>query len=109
MPIYTYKCKKCKSLTDSYNMISNRHKAPKCKCGGKSALSIQATQLAPILGGGDWDGYMCPVTDEFVSSRRRRKYIMDENNLVDVGDRPASKKRVDATERNLANDIAAAS
>jgi len=105
MPIYTYKCKKCELLTDSYNMISTRHKAPACDCGGETALSIQPTQLQPVLGGGDWDGYACPVTDEFVTSRRRRKYIMDSNNLIETGDRKPSKKRAEQTERNRANGV----
>lgn len=105
MPIYSYKCAECGELTDEYNLISHRHKTPVCACGGETALSIQPTQIAPVMGGGDFPGYKCPVTDEFVSSRKRRKYIMDSNNLVEVGDREPSKKRVAQTERNQANGI----
>ena len=100
MPLYSYKCSKCGELTDAYNMISTRHQSPACECGGDTALSIQPTQLAPVLGGGDFPGYMCPVTDEFITSRRKRKYVMDEHNLVEAGDRAPSKKRQQRTEDN---------
>jgi len=56
------------------------------------------------MGGGDFPGYQCPVTEEFVTSRRKRKYIMDSNNLVEVGDREPSKKRQQQTE-DAANGI----
>lgn len=101
MPIYTYKCKDCEAMTDSYNMISTRHQSPACECGGETVLSIQPTQLAPVLGGGDFPGYKCPVTDEFITSRRKRKYVMESNNLIEVGDRAPSKERRIKTENKL--------
>ncbi len=104
MPLYSYKCSKCGELTDSYNMISTRHKAPVCGCGGDTSLSIQPVQIAPVLGGGDFQGYMCPVTDTFITSRRKRKYVMDEHNLIETGDVAPSKKRTQQTE-DSANGI----
>lgn len=41
---------------------------------------------AQILGGGDCPGYQCPITNEFVTSRRRRREIMKENHVVESGD-----------------------
>ena len=101
MPLYTYKCT-CGKVKDSYNTIADRHKTPVCECGGEMALSIQPTQIAPIMGGGDFPGYKCPVTEKFVTSRRERKYIMESNNLIEVGDRKPSKKRQEQTEKNAA-------
>ncbi len=100
MPLYSYKCSDCGALTDSYNIVANRHQSPVCGCGSMTALSIQPTQIAPVMGGGDFPGYQCPVTDEFITSRRKRKYVMDSNNLVEVGDRKPSKKRQEQTEDN---------
>jgi len=105
MPLYSYKCPDCGEMTDSYNIVDNRHQSPVCECGGMTSLSIQPTQLQPVLGGGDWDGYRCPVTDTFVTSRRKRKYIMDSNNLIETGDRKPSKARAAQTERNRANGV----
>ena len=101
MPLYSYKCSECGEMKDEYNSIALRHvETPVCGCGGKTKLSIQPTQIAPVMGGGDFPGYRCPVTDEFITSRRKRKYIMDEHNLVEVGDKSPSKKRVQRTEDN---------
>ena len=93
MPLYSYKCAECAESIDGYNTVAARHKAPECSCGGAMVLSIQPTQIAPVLGGGEFPGYQCPVTDKYITSRRDRKYIMESNNLVDVGDRTPSKKR----------------
>lgn len=98
MPMYAYLCPDCGETEDLYNTIDDRHKAPVCACGADTKLSIQPTQIAPVLGGGDFQGYKCPITDKFITSRRERKYIMDSNNLIEVGDRKASKKRLEQTE-----------
>jgi len=39
--------------------------------------------INPILGGGNWHGYECPVTGEFVTSRKRRREIMRQHNLAE--------------------------
>ena len=89
MPIYTYKCD-CGNQVDEFRHINQRHDAPLC-CGESMRLAIQPTMLQPVLGGGDWDGYQCPVTDEFVTSRKRRKDIMKEHNLVEKDPKPVEK------------------
>ncbi len=85
MPQYTYKCQICDDITTRYNHISNRHNDEICECGGSCKLSIQPTQLQPVLGGGEFQGYQCPVTDEYVTSRVRRRDIMREHDLVEKG------------------------
>lgn len=99
MPIYSYQCQ-CGEVIEQYNTVAGRHDGPVCKCGGETSLKIMPTQLAPILGGGNWPGYMCPVTDTFVTSRNQRRNIMAEHNLIEVGDREPSKKRQEQTEAN---------
>jgi len=84
MPTYSYECEICDSIKDSYNTIAQRHNAPKCNCGQSMVLKIMPTHLQPILGGGDWPGYKCVVTDKFVSSRKQRREIMAEHNLVET-------------------------
>lgn len=83
MPIYTYKCPDCGKIEDAYRSVDDRHKGPECH--GQMLKTISAIMLQPILGGGNDPGYMCPVTDEFVSSRKRRREIMKEHNLVESG------------------------
>jgi len=89
MPIYTYKCS-CGKVEDQYNTIDNRKNGPTCH--GSMKLSIQPTQLQPVLGGGDFPGYQCPVTDKFVTSRKERKEIMKRHNLIEKGDGRSGKQ-----------------
>lgn len=82
MPIYTYNCT-CGNEEDAFRHINQRHDSPVCGCGETMNLKIVGTMLQPVMGGGDFPGYQCPVTDEFVTSRKRRKEIMKEHNLVE--------------------------
>ena len=100
MPLYTYKCPECGTKKDGYNTVSNRNSGPLCApCHGVlMELTIVPVNIAPILGGGDCAGYMCPVTDTFVTSRRERRNIMAQHNLVEAGDAKPSKARQAKTE-----------
>ena len=92
MPIYSYQCEVCQKQEDKYNTIDDRKNGPDCH--GSMKLVIGAANIQPILGGGDFPGYMCPVTDTFVSSRKQRKRIMDEHNLIETGDRGETRGRM---------------
>lgn len=83
MPLYTYKCPKCDKTTDHVNSIANRKNGPEC-CEPME-LKIMPTMVQDPLGGGANPGYDCPVTGEHVTSRKRRREIMRENNLVETG------------------------
>ena len=82
MPLYTYECKTCKSQTDAFRSIEDRKEGPEC-CGEPMGKKIVPTMIQPIIGGGNFPGYKCPVTGEFVTSRKRRKQIMSENGLIE--------------------------
>ena len=99
MPIYTYQCPICDKTKDDYNTIIGRHNGPMC-CEPMEMV-IVPVNLAPVLGGGDWPGYMCPVTDKFVTSRNERRNIMAKYDLVEAGDMKPSKARQAKTEALL--------
>lgn len=82
MPLYTYKCK-CGKVEDAYRSLADRLKAPKCH--GKMKQIIVPPMIQPILGGGNNPGYKCVVTDQWVDSRKKRREIMKEHNLVEKG------------------------
>lgn len=82
MPIYTYKCPICDKQKDQYNTIAGRHNGPMC-CEVMEQL-IVPVNIQPVLGGGDFPGYYCVVTDKFVTSRRERRNIMAKHNLVET-------------------------
>jgi putative FmdB family regulatory protein len=80
MPMYSYKCSSCEFILDDMSSIARRNDARKCpECGGEMALKIVPPMLNPVLGGGSFPGYECPVTGEFVTSRKRRKEIFKEH------------------------------
>ncbi len=95
MPLYSYLCENCDKLTDQYNTVDNRAIGPVCGCGSTTKLSIQPTQIQPVLGGGDFPGYKCPVTDKYITSRKERRNIMAEHNLIETGDRKPSGLRAE--------------
>jgi len=47
---------------------------------------------AQILGGGKCPGYQCVVTNEFVTSGKRRREIFAQHNLVERGDAKPIKR-----------------
>lgn len=85
MPLYTYQCKECGDIKEEFRTIATRDDCPGCVCGVHMDFVIMPVNIAPILGGGDFQGYNCPVTDEFVTSRHRRSEIMKEHDLVEKG------------------------
>ena len=83
MPTYTYKCEVCEKTTDAIRKIADRANGPECH--GVMRQMIIPPMIAPVLGGGDMPGYQCPITDQFVTSRKQRKEIMKEHNLEERG------------------------
>jgi putative FmdB family regulatory protein len=85
MPLYTYKCDECDQLVDAIRSVANYNECPKCECGGDTQRKIIPPMIAPVLGGGDMPGYQCPVSGQYVTSRRQRRGIMSEYNLIEKG------------------------
>lgn len=84
MPLYTYKCDECGDVKDAVNKISNRKIGPKC-CEQNMYQIIVPVNIQPVLGGGSFQGYVCPVTSKFVTSRKERRNIIAEHNLIEKG------------------------
>lgn len=87
MPLYPAKCESCEKVEEHFYPIS-RHDdfvrevvGTPCECGGKRFQLVRAPQVM-----NDIPGYECPVTGEYVTSRSRRKQIIKEHNLLEVGD-----------------------
>lgn len=82
--LYTYRCKSCGATTDAYRKVEKRHDAPPCAaCGGQTHQIITQVNFNAVMGAHDNPGYMCPVTDEWVDSKKKRRRIMDEHDLVE--------------------------
>ena len=64
---------------------------PLC-CGAPMTKRI----TAPMVSVAAFDNYRCPMTGEVVQSFRRRKYLMEQNNVVDARDFEGHWKRTQA-------------
>lgn len=84
MPTYSYRCGQCGRTTDAYRPIKDHATGPDC-CGASMAQIILPVNIAPVLGGGSFQGYQCVVSDEYVTSRKRRREIMAEHNIIERG------------------------
>lgn len=106
MPIYEYHCKTCGSSQDLFNKIDEREtNAPFC-CDEQTEKAVTACM---VFIPGECH-YICPVTDEKVTSYRQRKNIMAREGLVDANDRPPSvvineKKKKTAERQKLAAQL----
>jgi putative FmdB family regulatory protein len=83
--LYTYRCYDCQDTTTATRSVEDRHDCPECQfCGGETRKIITPVNFTPVMGGHDNPGYHCPVTDQWVDSKRKRRSIMDEHDLVEL-------------------------
>lgn len=63
--------------------MDNRHDSPACEeCAGKTKLILTPTEFnCAFLGSARNPGYMCPVSDKWIDSKRKRISSMDEHNM----------------------------
>ena len=80
MPLYTYHCKKCNNNQTAYRKVEERHDAPVC-CDRMELKIVPTQKYIDIIG----PGYKDIVTGEYVDSRKRRREIMKEHNLIEAG------------------------
>lgn len=99
MPLYSYRCSQCGQVHDQHNTVENRANGPQC-CGAATDKMLTAAMVQ--VPGGIGINYECPMTGEHVQSMRRRKYLMEQNNVVDsreLSDTWARKRAKDAADK----------
>ena len=104
MPIYSYRCADCGREADSFAHIEDRDNGPSC-CNAAMGRKLTAC-MVQVPGGIDVD-YKCPVSGEVVQSMRKRRYIMEQNGLVDARDLQDTWKRKLASDKAEREEIAA--
>lgn len=60
------------------------------KVTGERMVDPDAPLAAPMTFG-DTPGYASPIDGKWIEGRRARKYDLESNNCVEVGDRPTRK------------------
>lgn len=85
--MYDYRCKSCRAETEAVNRIDERNThAPIC-CGERMEIIIK---VAPMGYVDRVINYRCPVTNEFVTTKRQRKNIMAREGLVSAHEQISS-------------------
>lgn len=81
--IYEYRCLTCNHITTESRPIANRHDPCECgECGQETRLKITGgTGFGAVMGAADFPGYQCPVTDQWVDSKKKRREIMKTHDL----------------------------
>ena len=65
MPVYSYKCPSCQRTFDRFLKLANYDDPQICDCG-----TVATKQLAAPAVRGDYAGYSCPVTGQWIEGRR---------------------------------------
>jgi putative FmdB family regulatory protein len=81
MPLYTYKCEKGHTK-EAWSSISERESGPACECGLSMQMIITPVRInGAFLGSYANPGYRCPITQQWVDSKKQRLNIMAEHNV----------------------------
>lgn len=83
MPLYVYQCEKGHK-TEAIRTISEMNDAPLCECGLRTQKIITPVMFSEsFLGSAKNPGYLCPVTNKYVETKRERLNIMAKHDLVE--------------------------
>jgi putative FmdB family regulatory protein len=85
MPIYVYECAEG-HRKEEIRKISERENAPQCDCGHSMRMVITPVNInGAFLGSAKNPGYKCPITEQWVSSKKQRRNIMAQHNVIECG------------------------
>jgi len=89
MPIYVYQCEKGHKK-EEWRKISEIDDPVTCDCGLSMKQIITAVMFnAGFLGSVRNPGYLCPVTNQWVETKKKRLNIMAKHDLVEyAGKKP---------------------
>ena len=82
--LYDYQCRKCGEVRlNHHNKLDERHThAPMC-CDERMSIAILTAPMAHV---DNLEPYKCVATNEVITSRRQRNYMMDKNGYMDFAE-----------------------
>ena len=83
MPIYEYKCPHCETRYQEIKKIEDRLDSPVC-CNEKTKQVITAPPMVneSFLGSTKNPGYISPLSEKWISTKKQRNDEMKEFNVV---------------------------
>lgn len=106
MALYSFRCPTCGQAQDVFKRIADRDANPPVCCG----IATERQLTACMVSVPKEVRYLCPVTEQLVTSERQRRNIMAEHRLRDANDmKPAqviaAKKKRTADNQALADQL----
>jgi putative FmdB family regulatory protein len=83
MPLYDYQCPTCGKLAENVVRPMSEYKDGPICCDKPMRRYITSVRFNPVYGAHDMPGYQCPVSERWVDSRKQRREIMAEHNLIE--------------------------
>ena len=91
MPLYDYLCPNCGEVKDVFAGINDKTLMhDKCKCIMKRQLHCQyGINMGPVPPG----GYFDETLDQFISTKRQRERVMEEQGVSEKGATPKTNRQ----------------
>lgn len=105
MPVYRYKCPTCSAMSDRFRKIDDRDQPAMCqKCG----FAMNRQLAAPAVRG-DYEGYNCPITGNWIEGRRAHEENLRRHGcrVLEPGEKDEVVRRKVASEAALDRSIEA--
>jgi putative FmdB family regulatory protein len=86
MPEYEYRCAACGAEFERYRSMAEYAEPTRCDCGAMAARAIITPPHVDraFLGSTNMPGYKCIVTDEYVTSKKKRREILARTGLEEA-------------------------
>ena len=105
MPLYSYKCKTCQTPTTKINKIADHiNGAPWC-CDTQMVQTITAETMGlKPMGAKHFDNYLCPVSEQVVTSEKQRHNIESEHEITRI-EKGMFKTRTKSVDPDIPDDL----
>lgn len=102
MPIYSYKCPACGQAFDKFLRLIDYDAPQTCACGSEAVKQLAAPAVR-----GDYAGYNCPVTGNWIEGRRAHEENLRRHGcrVLEPGETEATKRRHAASEAEFDRSI----
>ena len=102
MPVYSYKCPSCQKAFDRFLRLVDYDMPQTCDCGAQAVKQLCAPAVR-----GDYAGYSCPVTGQWIEGRRAHEENLARHGcrVLEPGETESARKRHAASEAEFDRQI----
>ena len=103
MPLYEYKCSACGKGFDRLLPLARYDEAQFCECGQPAVKQLAAPAVR-----GDYPGYQCPITGDWIEGRKAHEANLRKHGcrVLEAGETDTAKAAIRKRDEDLENGIA---